>query len=556
MISFFFPHRAQLSGGQKQRISIARSLLGKPKILLLDEATSALDMRSETIVQAALDRAVKGRTTVIVAHRLSTIRNAHRIVYLDKGQVLEQGSHEELMAKKGAYYNLVAGQQVNTESKTKVAAVKAPIAAPAVKTISDKKSPSLGRRKSYIEMQKAKDESERLLRETPFPWCRLLGMLWEDKCCFIWGVFGAFVFGALTPAYAVVFGRFVDALVTRQARQKTLDEVKICAIYYALIAIGAFVTTSAQISLFGYIGEHLTYRMRMAAYRALMSKSIAYFDRDENSSGTLCSRLADDASNIQEATGARISMFFQAISSLLIALAISFYYNWQMALVCLGLIPFIIISAVYSGGLQMKQAGQDSNAAAMASKLAIEVLNNIRTVVSLHKERYFLNKFLVDLVANFRQIVRDVYLKSGIIAISMGIPFFVFLIALLFGSHLVSKRLITTGDFFTIVQAMLFGSLVIGQAAVMSSSMAVAKLATLKIFMLVDDKSDKDMPEELTTISTPANKRCRGELTFSQTEFYYPNRPEIRILSGLSFSAKVGETVALVGESGCGKSTW
>jgi ABC-type multidrug transport system fused ATPase/permease subunit len=102
----------QLSGGQRQRIAIARAMLKDPQVLLLDEATSSLDAENESVVQEALDRLMKNKTSVIIAHRLSTVRNANKIAFLNEGRVLELGSHEELMNLSSGSYKKFVNQQL------------------------------------------------------------------------------------------------------------------------------------------------------------------------------------------------------------------------------------------------------------------------------------------------------------------------------------------------------------------------------------------------------------------------------------------------------------
>ena len=103
----------KLSGGEKQRISIARAILRNPEFLILDEATSSLDTESEKLVKNALSSLMKGRTTLVIAHRLSTIKDADEIIVISKGEVVERGTHEELLKNNGDYSNLIKSQDIS-----------------------------------------------------------------------------------------------------------------------------------------------------------------------------------------------------------------------------------------------------------------------------------------------------------------------------------------------------------------------------------------------------------------------------------------------------------
>jgi ATP-binding cassette subfamily B (MDR/TAP) protein 1 len=210
-----------LSGGQKQRVAIARAIVSDPRILLLDEATSALDTQSEGIVQDALDKASKGRTTITIAHRLSTIRDADLILVMGGGEILEQGTHNSLLANEdGAYYKLVSTQKLNTDAQVVAAPepsgsdealAKSPPASPM-----NEKFPSLTRAatgrslaSAILERTKAEREAE-AVKKPAFQWkfySRLIKINKENKWFYLMGTVGSIAAGMTYPALSILFGK-------------------------------------------------------------------------------------------------------------------------------------------------------------------------------------------------------------------------------------------------------------------------------------------------------------------------------------------------------------
>ena len=582
---------SQLSGGQKQRICIARSILQNPKILLLDEATSALDRKNEKEIQETLDRLSSQRTTVTIAHRLSTVMNADIIYAFEKGKVAESGTHTELLQRGGVYAKLVNIQIHGLDAEHQVAAptefgledpntgipeenyqpMISPVEVeltPVIPAEAEPLTPGLHRGLSSqrlrdeIQQRKAK-ELELEMEKKEIAKSRLKDYLNGEYFYLIGGCVCALFSGCVMPLFALFIADMLTVLSKYEVLRiglgpkfgYTFEDVRkesgTIALGFIYIAIGAFVVNGAQLSFFNTLGARITKKLRTDLFRHFITRDMAFFDKKENSPGELSSVLAKDCLVVNSVVSTAYGAVLVGIGSFACGLVIAFTASWKISLVTIGFAPLIFISGIVRSrgrGTSKKEGGATKRDDTQEFRTFQETSTNMRTVFALNA--------IPELTKNFSSYVdienhvTNTHMAghAGLEGFAQFILFLLYAVTFLCGAKWTADDGLTFNNLFRSFMAITLASFGASMGQQFVSDLGEAEDAARRIFEYMD------IQNKIVNLPNALKTPIIGHIEFKNVKFTYPER-NLSIFESLSFKIDPKQKVAFAGPSGTGKST-